>query len=295
MSQFLPIVSVNDNPDFYGFWPIVCRAWQKFFQVTPKLAFVTSRPETDQLVVRMREHGPVQLYPVAPGAPSHNQGMLARFYLAAQQGKTEVTIEDIDTVPLQETFITRVLQQRAPGTMLLVGSEVYARTKDAGKFPISQMTGEGYLFNRLFSVGRLSYVEWIALLLKHKERFDHQENPRNALPDGNQRFSDESLIRCWLETTHKGFPFTAIRRGVNVHRDWIDRTWWAVDQDKLTAGRYICCNFRRPMFMNNPAGIEELLFYLTQPKGGVVWLGKTEEEDERIWKNLREFQQAHKE
>ena len=59
-------------------------------------------------------------------------------------------INDIDTIPLQRSFFEERWVCRPDGTLLAIGAELYNKTKDKGKFPISYMAAEGYVFKQLF-------------------------------------------------------------------------------------------------------------------------------------------------
>jgi hypothetical protein len=190
-----------------------------------------------------------------PGFPSPNQAKLARFYRAAMLIKSIITIEDIDTVPLQAGFIDRILGQRQENKLLLVGAEVYKGTPHEGKIPISQMTGEGNLFAALFNPENLI---WSAFLNQFKGMgiFDKKENPQNPA----NAFSDESLVRALLWRL-KEEQIQKVNRGVNIKTDWIDRSWWNVDKSKLFLGNYICCNFKRP-FIDKYSDVSAIMEYL---------------------------------
>ena len=37
-----------------------------------------------------------------------------------------------------------------------------------------------------------------------------------------------------------------VERAVDIRTDWIDRSWWGIDEEKLKNGQYVTCNFLRP-------------------------------------------------
>lgn len=257
------IVSCDDS-QFKEFWPIVCKAWEKYFpHAKISLAFVTNRDENDELVKKMKNHGDVHLFPVVDGIPTANLAKMARHILAGNFGDEICMIEDIDTIPLQTQFVIDKVSQRQVGKLLFVGREVYnGNGTDEGKFPISNITGESSLFRKIVNPNNLPYVDlfksWCDVRV-----FDHKESINN-IPDltGLNGFSDESLWRVLLHEYKLGQDeFCFIDRGVDVRKYWIDRSWWKIDENMLVNDEYVCCNFLRP-FSQNYTHIEPIVKYI---------------------------------
>lgn len=202
------ILSTNNDPRYMEFAELTPHAWRKFF------------PECQVTLVRVS---------APPGIPSSSWAKLAR-YAAAMETPDEVClIHDIDTVPLQRQYTLDLLGRRQPGHLLCVGREVYADSVHRGKFPAGHCTGEGSLFRALLE----DYEPGLPQV------FDHKEDVRSS------RFSDESMMRAQLHR-HPEVPRQHVERGVDIHADWIDRSWWKVDVEKLWAGGYVECNMLRP-------------------------------------------------
>jgi len=242
------IVSCDDS-HFKEFWPIVSKAWAKYFpDAKVSLAFVTDRNENDELVQKMRKYGDVLLFQVVEGIPTANLSKMARHILAGNFGEEICMIEDIDTIPLQTNFVIDRLSQREKGKILFIGKEVYnGHGTDEGKFPISNITGESFLFKKIVNPDNLTHVDlfksWCNIRV-----FDHKESINNT-PDlsGLNGFSDESLWRVLLnryEISENDFCF--INRGVDIQKYWIDRSWWRIDHNMLKNDEYVICNFLRP-------------------------------------------------
>jgi hypothetical protein len=242
------IVSCDDS-HFKEFWPIVSKAWGKYFpDAKVSLAFVTDRNENDELVQKMRKYGDVHLFPVVEGIPTANLSKMARHILAGNFGEEICMLEDIDTIPLQTNFVIDRLSQREKGKILFIGKEVYnGQGTDEGKFPISNITGESFLFKKIVNPDNLTHVDlfksWCNIRV-----FDHKESINNT-PDlsGLNGFSDESLWRVLLnryKISENDFCF--INRGVDIQKYWIDRSWWRIDHNMLKNDEYVICNFLRP-------------------------------------------------
>lgn len=235
------VVSSDDSPTFLNFWPCVSQAWQKFFDTKPTLALVTNRDPADPLFATLQRYGDVVAVPYVEGIPVPNQAKLARFLVASTMEDQVCMIEDIDTVPLQRKFFEERLKLREPDRILAVGHEVLANTVDAGKFPISNITTEGRNFKKLFNPNNLAHEELMRSYVGMRV-VDHKENVANPA----DRFSDESMIRGLIHKHNLHQMIQKVERGVDIHKDWIDRSWWGIDKEKLNAGQYVLCNFLRP-------------------------------------------------
>jgi hypothetical protein len=196
----------------------------------------------------MRKYGDVHLFPVVEGIPTANLSKMARHILAGNFGEEICMLEDIDTIPLQTNFVIDRLSQREKGKILFIGKEVYnGQGTDEGKFPISNITGESFLFKKIVNPDNLTHVDlfksWCNIRV-----FDHKESINNT-PDlsGLNGFSDESLWRVLLnryKISENDFCF--INRGVDIQKYWIDRSWWRIDHNMLKNDEYVICNFLRP-------------------------------------------------
>lgn len=257
-------VIVSCDESFKDFWYVVTKAWNKYFPDKKiSLAFVTNREEDDSLVTKMRKFGDVHIFPVVSGIPTANLAKMARHILAGNYNDEVCMIEDIDTIPLQCDFINRILSKRQKGKMLFVGKEVYVGNgTDEGKFPISNITGESYLFQKIVNPDNLGYKELFESWCNIKV-FDHKEAINNT-PDiyGSYGFSDESLWRVLLKRYRiEEEDFCFINRDVDIRKYWIDRSWWGIDNTMLKNDEYVCCNFLRP-FSENYYLIEPIIKYV---------------------------------
>lgn len=239
------IVSSDDSPMFLNFWPIVCQAWKKYFDITPTLAFVSNRDVSDSLVKKLLSFGEVVIVPEIPGIPKANQAKIARFLVASMFDDKVCTIEDIDTIPLETKYIENRLIRRPRNKILAVGREVLENTEHHGKFPISHITAEGSKFKDLFNPESLKYEDAVNLLIGIKI-FDLKEDIMNR----PENFSDESLVRALIHKNNLQDSIYNVRRDVDPKNDWIDRSWWNIDNEKLSNGGYVCCNFLRPFKEN---------------------------------------------
>jgi len=234
------ILSTDDNDMYRSFWPIVAKAWKKLFDVKVSLAYVTNSPKPE-LLKKMREYGDVFVYTPVKDVPVGNQAKMARFFLAAEEYPDEVCmVNDIDTAPLNRDYFIRVLEDRRADHLLAVGAELYVGTPHEGKFPIGEITAEGDVFKRIVNPKGLDFDKYINSFKKISE-YDHKEDI--SVP--SSVFSDESLLRVLISRSN--VPVIHTPRNVNIAEDWIDRSWWRVDEVKLQSGGYVLVNFLRPL------------------------------------------------
>jgi len=250
------IISTDDNDTYLNFFPIVVTAWKKLFDVPVSLAYVTDKPEDDPTVAKMRDYGEVHLFPVVEGVPAGNQAKMARFFLASMYPDDVCMVNDIDTAPLSAEYFERVLSQHVPGSILAVGAEVYHGSPHEGKFPIGEITATGKVFKEVVNPNDFDFKTYIESF-RNIRVFDHKETILSP------EFSDESLLRALLAGTE--VPVVHARRDVNIHSDWIDRSWWNIDEDKLQSGGYVLVNFLRPL-MPNLKHIQTIIKYIYNGK-----------------------------
>lgn len=243
--MFDRVIVASDDSHFLAFWPLVAKAWKKFFDVRVTLAFVSDDVPKHRLF-ELSRHGEVVLIPPNIRAPTANQAKLARFHLAANKYSDEVVmIEDIDTLPLQRKYFEEVTSKRPSGKLLMVGHEVYTGPTLSGKCPASTMTAEQSVFAELLNPEGLEFRHWVSSF-RGSKKFDGYEDPFRTPTE----FSDESLLRAVL--TNSAAHIHKERRRADPKTDWIDRGKWKMDKDKLFSGGYVCVNLKRPLEKDNP-------------------------------------------
>lgn len=251
------ILSTDDNPFYADFWHIAVSSWGKFFPSIPlSLAFVTDKDEADPLIGRMRSKTNVHVYRPVKDVPNGNYAKLARYFLASEFGNDICMCYDIDSIPLQSKYLDNLTASRQDGKMMAVGAEVYKGTPHEGKFPAGFFTANGYLFERLFNPTQMEYGVLLNSLRDIHE-FDIKESPYNPL----SVFSDESLIRALIKRNNMVEFIQHVPRNVDIRREWIDRSWWGIDVNKLMNGKYVECNMLRP-FRENYGKMKDVVGYI---------------------------------
>ncbi len=246
------ILSCNEDPIYSEFWPVVARAYT-LMGFKPHLAFLTNREENDPVVIEMRQHGEVTLFPILPDIPQFGQAKMIRFILASGQIAQVCYIDDIDLIPLSASFIYDKVAQRPDTVLLCVGAEVYGWN---GCCPVSQMTSEGWLWQQFINPKSLSYSDlmhsWTTYFFDIREKINIEQTAIEGGFKDDIYFSDERLIRRLLR--ENPVPVLNIKRGYDNYLDaTIDRATvnsntgeWIWDKEKLARGEYVNVHGARP-------------------------------------------------
>lgn len=239
------ILSCNEDKMYSEFWEPVAQAYKKIFpEVKIHLAFLTNRPEDDELVTHFRKFGEVTLFRPVPHVQEFAQAKLIRFILASQQGPDVCYIDDIDLFPLKKSFITDKTDKRPKDHLLCVGGEVYDHN---GCYPVSQMTAEGYIWKQFINPTELDYPDLIEEYLNTPVLFDRREDLRIPLDfNADSYFSDERFLRKLLNK--RPVPKFELPRGYDYFMDaTLDRyDWKQFSQEKLDNHGYENAHGRRP-------------------------------------------------
>lgn len=235
------VTSTNENNTYLEFWKIQILAHKKFFPNTIlTIAFLTERDENDDLIKEMIGSGiDVKLYKPISGIPEGNHAKILRYICASEYENEVCCITDMDTIPLQKEYLTKQTNLREENKLLCIGAEVYKNSPHEGKFPAHHMTAEGKLFKQLFNPNNLNYHDCIKSVSDFKVH-DHKESVVNSGSD----FSDESLIRVLINKN--SVPTQHIERKIDIHSQWLDRSWWNMNEEKLSNLEYIEANLLRP-------------------------------------------------
>ena len=260
------ILSTNEDPTYCEFWKPIAWAYSQMFKndnVTVHLAFLTNKDENDPVVVDFKRFGKVTLFKPVPNIPEFGQAKMIRFILASQQQNDICYIDDIDLFPLSKDFIMSKVNKRPTDNVLCVGGEVY---RNNGCYPVSQMTAEGYIWNKFINPKNLSYEDYINSLLG-PTMFDKREDITTVTDFAKDLyFSDERLIR---RLTHQNpvKKFEHVRGYDHYLESTVDRANGIIDINKLKNHTYVNGHFNRP-YSRSKQEYRILLDYIEQTYGG---------------------------
>lgn len=236
------VTSTNEDETYLDFWELQYKSNKIFFpeyQLT--IAFLTNRNYDDELIKRMINQGiDVRIYKPIEGIPSPNLSKILRYICASEFDDDICVITDMDTIPLQTKYLSNIISKIELDKLLCVGKEVLINTVDSGKFPAHHTSGTGKIFKKLYNPENLDYENCVEQISKINNIFHSRECIKNLPVD----FSDESLNRALIKLNK--IPIKDITRDLDPMIDWIDRSWWSINQNKLDLGQYIESNLLRP-------------------------------------------------
>ena len=91
------IMSVDDNPLYSDFWPLVSRVWKQRLGIEPVLIYFGDK-KLDEKYGQVINVKPVK------DIPTHLQAQWARFWYTSQEPDTTFIISDIDMFPISRRF-----------------------------------------------------------------------------------------------------------------------------------------------------------------------------------------------
>lgn len=233
------VTSTNEDKTYLEFWKLQILTKKIFFpEKKLTIAFYTDMTYDSPLVKEMINEGiDVKIYKKISGFPEGNVAKILR-YICSSEYTDEVCLSvDMDTIPLQSEYINKITSKREIGKMLAVGKEVLDGTPHEGKFPAHHMCAEGKIFKKLYNPENKEFSELLNSLAG-MQMFDSKEDIMN------DPFSDESLNRALINKN--GVDVCHITRDIDIHRDWLDRSWWRLNMQRLVEGNYIEANLLRP-------------------------------------------------
>jgi len=234
------VMGTNEDAMYFDFWKIQVLAHRTFFpDVMLTLAVLTNKPDSP-LISQIREAG-VDVWPYQPSklVPYANQAKLLRYYCASHFTNESCIVSDIDTIPMRSEYVESIGREIVPDKLLAVGKEVLINGPDSGKFPAHHTSGYGSMFDKLYSCKHKTFAECVEQYIGMNV-FDHKENVMNM----SFNFSDESLNRALIHTNQ--VPVKDIIRAIDFRRQWIDRSWWNIDEQFMLTGGYVEANLLRP-------------------------------------------------
>jgi len=194
------VLSTNDNPKYFQFWPVVAQAWNKLFpEIEVILAYVSY---SEARIPELEKYGRVIHYHPLEGIPVQNQAKVSRMF-ALSQLEGFVMMNDIDIMPLSKKYMEYCCSFLEKDKITCVGTDTYEGSPEAGKFPISYFCGDASAIREVVNPDNLMYSDLLKSW-KGLKVFDHKEDiTRDIDPEDPECFSDESLIRALISKWDK--------------------------------------------------------------------------------------------
>ncbi len=227
------IVSSDDNPMYYDFWPIVRDLWIKI-GIKPIFAHITEGEES------VTEYGNYIIHKINPinGVNTGLQSQIIRMFLTKVYQDSVCITSDIDMLPLSKEYFTTITKDYNDNDMVILSADAYPNKV---RYPICYNVGKGSTFGEILDFD-CTFEEYVRRLVNFNWGWDTDElyfgKMVNAF-DNQERII--KLNRGWSS-------------GVANNR--IDRVRWSYNPHKM--GEYIDSHSLRP-YLNNKDKIEQLI------------------------------------
>ena len=246
MKLDLVIHSVDDNPYYTDFWPMVSKVWKLRFGIDPILIHIT-----DGSVELSEEFGPVVKIKKIDNIPIHIQAQMARFWYPQFLPDSIWMTSDIDMFPISRTHFITDLEQYDDNVWMNLNNQ-------SDYFPVCYNIAKGSLFKSVLEMS------------EDFEEFLEQVKCDLGIDDWNQTTVDGSDLQTHCPENQNDsfvnwcFDEMYIGKKINSFRDQTDlvltpsrpdgfpngrrinRTSWVYDEALIDNDFYIDCHSVRP-------------------------------------------------
>jgi hypothetical protein len=140
------IVSTDDNPLYYEFWPLVASAWNNF-GIKATVA-VVGNLNLDH------SFGSIIKVPVIEGIPSGFIAQVIRFIIPCLFPEEVSIIGDIDMVPLQKKYFTTKITSYSNENIIIFSADAY---KSELRYPMCYIAAKGKYFQEIIGLKSTDY------------------------------------------------------------------------------------------------------------------------------------------
>ena len=113
------IVSTDDNPEYYKFWPVVARRWLSW-GITPTLAAIS-----DEKLDIDESLGEVVYIPPLEGVPTSHMAQISRIFMAASFGEDVCLVSDMDMMPLKKEYFVDTVKPYDNDAFIVYSADAY--------------------------------------------------------------------------------------------------------------------------------------------------------------------------
>lgn len=135
------IVSTDNNPLYYEFWPLVARAWRNI-GIEPTVSVVGD-------VNLDYTYGTIIKMPLIDGISSGFISQVIRFIIPCFFPEEVSVIGDIDMIPLNKDYFTKNIAQYDNDNILIFSADAY---KTALRYPMCYIAAKGKLFQQIIGL-----------------------------------------------------------------------------------------------------------------------------------------------
>jgi len=217
------IVSSDDTPMYFDFWPIVRDLWINVIGIKPILVYISDEDKIidngDHLIHKIKN---------VEGINSGLQSQLSRMFITKFYPEDVCITSDIDMLPLSKKYFNEITSSYDDDSLVILSADAYPNKV---RYPICYNVGKGKIFNDILDLN-CDFETYCKRLEEFKWGWDTDElyfgKKVNNYPNQNQIIK---VNRGW-------FQGRALNR--------IDRVRWQYDVNKLLNDEYYDCHSIRP-------------------------------------------------
>ena len=234
------ILSSDNTPMYYDFWPIVRDLWINIIGIKPIFVHIC---EEDKII----DNGDhiIHKFKSIEGINSGLQSQLSRMYVTKFYPDSVCLTSDIDMLPLTKKYFTEITLPYSDDSLVILSADAYPNKV---RYPICYNVGKGKIFNEVLDL-ECDFKTYCERLKSFNWGWD----------------SDE------LYFGKKVLEYDKPEKIIKLNRGWyqgralnrIDRVVWHYEVDKLKKGQYYDCHSIRP-YSKYKTEIDRLVNYINK-------------------------------
>lgn len=220
------VVSTDENPKYFEFWPIVRRLWVDKIKIKPILVIICDEDEVldygDHIIHKIKKIDNIN---------TGFQSQIARMFVTKFYEDSFCLTSDIDMLPISSEYFHQNIWDYSDENLIIMSPDAY---NDDLRYPICYNVAKGKTFIEILDLN-CSFREYCYRLKSFNWGWDTDEKyfgkKVNEFPIKNRIIKKERGYGGWSS-------------GIASRR--IDRVNWGYDLELLQKGHYIDCHSLRP-------------------------------------------------
>lgn len=230
------ILSTNDNPHYYPYWPMVAKAWSKI-GVKPTLALIADDSfEIDESLGDVIRFRPIE------GIPTWFHAQVIRLFLPLWFEDEVCITSDIDMVPISRAFFLDNIKNIQKDCFVVYRDGAYP--SGVNRYPICFFAGKGSTYKEI---------------LKNVTK-DNVEQTITEWFSWNIGWETDEIVFSCLINKWKEFNKRCVKLGFNSE-GMLCRSSWKLSKSKFDKGEYHYAHLLRP-YNDYKKDIDDLFFYI---------------------------------
>ncbi len=135
------LLSCDENPFYYDFWPHAKKMWMNHIGIEPKLIFINKEKETEDFV------DDIMYVKEIPNIPVHLQAQMARIFYTQKFQDEICLVSDIDMFPISKKFFD--IEKISNACDLESFFHLNPEVREFGQFPLCYYCGYGSLYAKI--------------------------------------------------------------------------------------------------------------------------------------------------